>query len=128
MEPTFLTLQEVLDLQEHQIAQYGGSLGVRDLGLLESALAMPQAQFGGAFLHEDLFMMAAAYLFHIVKNHPFVDGNKRAGLATTILFLNLNGRKLIADKDELTDLVLAVAQSQADKEQIADFLRRNTAG
>jgi death-on-curing protein len=128
MEPTFLTLQEVLDLQEHQIAQYGGSLGVRDLGLLESALAMPQAQFGGAFLHEDLFMMAAAYLFHIVKNHPFVDGNKRAGLATTILFLNLNGRKLVADKDELTDLVLAVAQSQAGKEQIADFLRRNTAG
>jgi prophage maintenance system killer protein len=57
-----------------------------------------------------------------------VDGNKRAGLATTILFLNLNGRKLIADKDELTDLVLAVAQSQAGKEQIADFLRRNTAG
>ena len=128
MEPTFLSLQEVLDLQEHQIARYGGSMGVRDLGLLESALAQPQAQFGGEFLHEDIFMMAAAYLFHIVKNHPFVDGNKRAGLATTILFLNLNGLKLTADKDELTDLVLAVAQGQAGKEQIADFFRRNSTG
>ncbi len=128
MEPTFLTLQEVLDLQQPQIARYGGSLGVRDLGLLDSALAMPQAQFGGEFLHEDLFMMAAAYLFPITKNHPFVDGNKRAGLATMILFLNLNGIKLVAGKDELTDLVLAVAQSQADKEQIATFLRQNTAG
>lgn len=128
MEPTFLSLQEVLDLQEHQIARYGGSMGVRDLGLLESALAQPQAQFGGEFLHEDIFMMAAAYLFHIVKNHPFVDGNKRAGLATTILFLNLNGLKLTADKDELTDLVLAVAQGQAGKEQIAAFLRQHTTG
>ena len=128
MEPTFLTLQEVLDLQEHQIARYGGSMGVRDLGLLESALGMPQAQFGGAFLHEDIYMMAAAYLFHLTKNHPFVDGNKRAGLATTILFLNLNGRKLVANKDELTDLVLAVAQSQSGKEQIAAFPRRNTTG
>src|SRR6476661_4333770 len=101
MEPTFLTLQEVLDLQTHQIARYGGSMGVRDLGLLESALAMPQAQFGGEFLHEDIYMMAAAYLFHITKNHPFVDGNKRAGLATMILFLNLNGLKLQADKNEV---------------------------
>ena len=103
-------------------------MGVRDLGLLESALAMPQAQFGGEFLHEDIYMMAAAYLFHLTKNHPFVDGNKRAGLATTILFLNLNGRKLVANKDELTDLVLAVAQSQSGKEQIAAFPRRNTTG
>jgi death-on-curing protein len=126
MEPTFLTLQEVLDLQTHQIARYGGSMGVRDLGLLESALAMPQAQFGGEFLHEDIYMMAAAYLFHITKNHPFVDGNKRAGLATMILFLNLNGLKLQADKNEVGDLVLAVAQSQTDKEQIAAFLRQNT--
>jgi death-on-curing protein len=128
MEPTFLSLQEVLDLQEHQIARYGGSMGVRDLGLLESALAQPQAQFGGEFLHEDIFMMAAAYLFHIAKNHPFVDGNKRAGLATMILFLNLNGLKLKADPDALTDLVLAVAQGQAGKEQIAAFLRRHTTG
>jgi death-on-curing protein len=128
MEPTFLPLPEVLDLQAHQIARYGGSMGVRDQGLLESALGMPQAQFSGTFLHEDIYMMAAAHLFHITSNHPFVDGNKRAGLAAMILFLNLNGLKLTADKDELTDLVLAVAQGQADKGPIAAFLPQNTAG
>jgi death-on-curing protein len=85
----FLTVSEVLKLHELQLNRYGGSTGVRDLGLLESAVSQAQAGFGGVYLHEDLAAMAAAYLFSLVKNHPFVDGNKRAGLATALAFLDL---------------------------------------
>ncbi len=78
MKVSFLTLEDALALHASRIARYGGSLGLRDLGLLESALAVPSATFGGQFLHGSLSEMAAAYLFHLVKNHPFVDGNKSA--------------------------------------------------
>ena len=76
MPPVLLTLDEVLEIHRDQLARYGGSQGIRDLGLLQSALAQPPATFGGQFLHADLFETAAAYLLHIVQNHPFVDGNK----------------------------------------------------
>jgi death-on-curing protein len=128
MEPKFLKIGKIRQIHESVIREYGGSLGIRDIGLLESAIAMPRASFGGQFLHEDLYAMAAAYLFHLVQNHPFIDGNKRVGGAAALAFLDLNGVEVIADEDEFADLVLAVAQSQADKEQIAAFLRRNTAG
>ena len=74
----FLTTEDVLKMQRHQVDVYGGEHGLRDFGLLESAIAMPQSMFDGKFLHEDIYAMAAAYLFHLVKNHPFIDGNKRA--------------------------------------------------
>ncbi|MBI3855807.1 MAG: Fic family protein, partial [Planctomycetes bacterium] len=73
----FLSTESVQRIHEDQIQRYGGSLGIRDMGLLESAVAMPQAGSGGQYFHTDLYEMAAAYLFHLVKNHPFVDGNKR---------------------------------------------------
>ena len=79
--PDFLDIEDVLELHALQLARYGGADGVRDRGLLESAVAQPQATFDGAFVHDGLFAMAAAYLFHIVQNHPFIDGNKRAGAA-----------------------------------------------
>ncbi len=79
MSLEFLTLEDVLEIHALQLARYGGADGLRDPGLLESALAQPQASFGGDFVHESLFAMAAAYLFHIVSNHAFVDGNKRTG-------------------------------------------------
>jgi len=126
VDPVFLSVEDVLELHEDQIARYGGSQGVRDLGLLLSAIEMPKATFGGAFLHEDLHAMAAAYLFHIVQNHPFVDGNKRAGLAAAIAFLGLNGMRLVADEDALTDMVLSVAQGKTDKATITEFLRQNS--
>ena len=91
MSPTFLTLDEVLEIHRDQLARYGGAAGVRDLGLLQSALAQPQASFRGQFLHADLFEMAAAYLFHLVQNHAFVDGNKRVGFAAMHTFLLVNG-------------------------------------
>ena len=105
---------------------YGGSHGVRDLGLLDSALAAPRATFGGSYLHEDIISMAAAYLYHIVMNHPFIDGNKRAGLAAAIAFLNLNGYDFVADPDELADMVLTTAEGKLGKEAIAEFLRTNS--
>ena len=80
MKVVFLTLDEILALHADQIDRYGGSLGVRDVGLLESALAAPAATFGGRYLHGSLHEMAAAHLFHLVQDHPFVDGNKRIGL------------------------------------------------
>jgi len=97
---------------------------VRDVGLLQSAIAMPQASFGGEFLHKDLFEMAAAYLYHLVQNHAFVDGNKRVGAASAIVFLTLNGVELEADEEGLVEITLAVAQGQADKQQIAVFFRK----
>lgn len=101
-------------------------MGIRDLGLLLSAIEMPKATFGGQFLHEDIFAMSAAYLYHIVQNHPFVDGNKRVGLAAAIAFMGLNDLKLTSDKGALTDFVLDVAQGKADKVAIATFLRQHS--
>jgi len=96
------------------------------MGLLESALATPQATFGDVFLHPTLPEMAAAYLFHITRNHPFVDGNKRAGLICAIAFLGLNGLTLNADPDELTELVLGVAEGRVGKADVAVFLARHS--
>ena len=84
MKPRFLTLEDVLFLHDDRIARYGGTLGIRDVGLLQSALGMPSATFSGALLHEGMPHMAAAYLFHIAKNHSFLDGNKRTALAAAI--------------------------------------------
>jgi death-on-curing protein len=119
---TFLTLDDVMALHATRIERYGGSLGIRDMGLLQSALAMPAATFGGQFLHSGIHEMAAAYVFHIVKNPPFVDGNKRAGLAAAIAFLELNGHRLDADPDELADTILAVADGTLSKAQLTVFL------
>ena len=119
--PLFLTLDEALLIHADQIRRYGGSHGVRDLGLLTAALAMPEASFGGVYLHPSLAEMAAAYLYHIARNHPFLDGNKRAALATALAFVWLNDRHLEAGEDELTDLVVGVAAGRVAKAQAAVF-------
>ena len=126
MSVVFLTLDEVLALHADQIARYGGRPGIRDIRLLESALATPKATFGGQFLHGEIFEMAAAYLFHLVQNHPFVDGNKRTGLITMLAFLGLNGRRLEANPAQLTELVQGVAAGRISKAEIAVFVRRHT--
>ncbi len=123
MSPSFLTLVEVLAIHADQIDRYGGASGVRDWGLLRSAIAMPAATFGGAFLHPDLIEMAAAYLFHLVQNHPFVDGNKRAGAVAAGVFLALNGGRLDAEEDEFAELVLSVASGEFTKSDVAEFFR-----
>lgn len=123
MTPEFLTIEDVLDIHADQIQRYGGDAGVRDMGLLLSALAIPPSTFDGAFLHGTLSDMAAAFLFHIVQNHPFVDGNKRVGTVSAIVFLDLNGVNVEVDEDVLASLVLSVAQGTTDKGKIAKFLR-----
>ena len=119
MDPTFLTEDQVLYLHELLIEEHGGSFGLRDQGLLESALGMPQAGFDGAYFHETVFEMAAAYLFHLVKNHPFVDGNKRIGWACAAVFLGLNDLKLTLSNNEAVALTMRVASETISKLEIS---------
>jgi death-on-curing protein len=121
----FLTLDEVIALHADQIERYGGRPGIRDLGLLQSALGTPSATFEGRFLHEDLQEMAAAHLFHIVRNHPFVDGNKRVGLMVLLAFLGLNSRRLDANAREVEDLVLGIARGRVSKAEAAVFVQQH---
>ena len=125
MSPDFLTLEEVLEIHDDQINRYGGASGIRDLGLLESALAQPQTIFGGVFLHSDLFEMAAAYFFHISQNHPFMDGNKRVGAVAALVFLEINNKAVNMTNDELESQVLSVAQGLTDKTASAKFFREH---
>lgn len=123
--PAFLTLDEVIAVHRRMIREFGGDPHIRDRGLLESAVMMPSAQFGGAFLHDGIPAMAAACLFHICKNHAFVDGNKRTALASAEVFLALNGMRLAATDDELEDLTLGVAESRISKDEATVFLRKH---
>lgn len=123
--PQFLGLPDVLRLHAHQLKVYGGGEGIRDLGMLESALGMPSASFGDAYLHGGLFEMAAAYLFHLCQNHPFVDGNKRVAAAAAFSFLYLNGFELGGSQDGFRDLVLGTASGKLQKPAIAAYLKRH---
>lgn len=120
----FITIDEIINIHKNQIELYGGSNGIRDINLLESAIAMPQSGFGNEYLHKDIYEMAAVYLFHIVQNHAFIDGNKRVGLVCAIAFLVNNGIKPKFNKNELYNLVLNVAQGNANKEEIAEFFKQ----
>jgi death-on-curing protein len=123
MNPKFLDLAKVLEIQQSCIELYGGAYGIRDIGLLESALAQPLAGFSGEYFHADVFEMAGAYLFHLSRNHPFIDGNKRTALASALIFLEYNSIEINAEFDDLEELTLKVAQGQMNKEQTAKFLR-----
>ena len=122
----FLTLGEILEIHRDQISRYGGRGGIRDVGLLKSAAAMPAAGIRERYLHHDLYEMAAAYLFHIVRNHPFIDGNKRTGIVAALVFLNMNGYELITSGKSLENLVQKVAQGKINKEMITDYFQKNT--
>jgi death-on-curing protein len=119
VSPTFLTLETVIAIHREQIVQFGGGEGLRDQELLEAALAQPMATFDGNYLHDDLYAMAAAYLYHLVQNHPFVDGNKRVGLITALVFLAGNGISTRVAHAALYDLTIGVASGQIDKQAIA---------
>jgi death-on-curing protein len=121
--PEFLEVQDVLLIHRDQIDRYGGEDGIRELSLLESAVAQARASFGGEPLHSDVFEMAAAYLYHIVQNHPFVDGNKRTGLVSALMFLDFNDMDVVAGPGDLYDLTMAVACGQQGKVQVAEFFR-----
>lgn len=119
----FLSLEEVLFIHQDQIANYGGSPEIRDEGLLESAITQPMTTFGGQELHPSVFDKAAAYLFHICSNHPFVDGNKRTALASALVFLELNNITIEDPEDSLYDIVIRIATGNSSKEMLSIALR-----
>ena len=125
MDPLFLTLDEVLALHAEEINLFGGSFGVRDLGLLQSAMGSVEATFGGVFLHETMFEMGAAYLYGICRNHPFLDGNKRTAVAAALAFLEMNGIEVDANEDTFYDLVIGVAEGRISKAAVAVFLEEH---
>jgi death-on-curing protein len=121
----YLSIHEVLALHERIAAQSGGGVGLRDLALLESALAQPRQSFGGSDLYSSLVEKAGALGFSRIANHPFVDGNKRMGHAAMEIFLVLNGQEIEADVDEQERVVLAVAAGDMSREQLTDWLREH---
>lgn len=118
----FVEIEEALRIHQRQVGRFGGDDGVRDHGLLESALAMPRASYDGQFVHEDLIAMAGAYLFHLCKNHPFMDGNKRVALAVALYFLSRNGMPLEVDDQSLYEHVVALASGQMTKDAVTAYL------
>jgi death-on-curing protein len=118
----FLSIENVIELHDDTIAHEGGSHGIRDIGLLESALSMPKVMFGGEYLHQSIPAMAAAYLFHISQAHAFVDGNKRTALAAAFVFLDVNGHDLKATARDLYDFCMATASGQVTKEQAVAWM------
>lgn len=121
-EPRFITLEEALSLHESAIDAHGGSYGVRDQGLLESALAAPRQGFGGQYAYAFPHEMAAAYLFHLCKNHAFIDGNKRIAWVCAVFFMRLNGWNVVANEQEAIQVVLRVATDEMDKPAVAAWL------
>jgi death-on-curing protein len=122
-ELEFLSVEEILEIHRDQIERYGGDDGIRDRGLLESAVAMPQQSFGGEYLHGTIFEMAAAYAFHLAENQAFVDGNKRTALASAYTFLTLNGYRLVEQGDRLYEAMIAVGTHRLDKSGLAQVLQ-----
>lgn len=122
----FLGLDEVLAIHHDQIERYGGSHGIRDLELLISALARPQATFAGSDLYPDLFSKASALAHSLILNHPFVDGNKRTAIVSTARFLFINGFKLKMSDKELINLPLKINSKNLDQDQIGSWLKRHS--
>lgn len=121
MSTLFLSLEDVLALHTESIRRFGGAHGVRDVAALESALATPQATMFGEYLHPTLAEQAAAYLYHLVQNHPFVDGNKRTGLAAGLAFLGINDVRIETTSDALVELTLGVAKGEVAKAAVSVF-------
>lgn len=120
----FLTFEDVIEIHDDQTNRYGGKKGIRDENMLLSAIAQPYAAFGGQYLHKTMFDKAAAYLFHICQNHPFIDGNKRAAIAAALVFLAMNDCDIDFKENELEKLVRSVAEGKTKKDEIATFFSK----
>lgn len=123
MPSRFLTKRLVLAIHRDQIESFGGTLGIRSETALDAALAQPEATFGGKLLHSSIEEQAAAYLFHLVQDHPFVDGNNQVGLAAIDTFLRLNGYRLSLSDKRLFSLVMRVASGKLEKEALIEMIR-----
>ncbi|MEH2447670.1 MAG: type II toxin-antitoxin system death-on-curing family toxin [Nostoc sp.] len=126
--PRFISISQVLDIHQDEINSFGGTSGVRDKGLLDSALAQPQATFGGELLHLTIHEQAAAYLYHLAMNHPFIDGNKRTAFAVMDTFITLNGYSLNLSQEQAYNLVIQVVQKEISKEELSAFLELHLQG
>jgi len=126
MEVNFLNIEEVKLIHFDQIRRYGGLDGLRDEKLLDSAINYPKVTFQNKFLHCDLYHMASAYMYALIKNHPFLDGNKRTGLTVALLFLRYNDISIEATDDELFTITTKVAQSKIKQEDIAIFFKQKS--
>lgn len=124
----FLSVANALLIHEETIVIEGGSSGIRDMALLESAMAMPMQQFGEQYLHADLPAMAGAYLFHLCCNHPFVDGNKRVATLVALAFLLEHGTEIVTSEDELEATVQKVARGDMTKAELTEWLRKHAIG
>ena len=122
MEFRFLSLEDVLELHDMQLESYGGATGIRDSGLLESAVMMAQASFGGEYVYKSVFEMAADYAFHIAENQPFVDGNKRTALSSALVFLDWQNVEINDPQEELFHAMIGLAQKTLDKAGLAALL------
>lgn len=120
------TVRQVLILHERMIQKYGGSSGVRDMGMLESAVGRPFATFGGEDLYPDVFMKAGAFIQSIVKNHPFIDGNKRTAFTGAITFLLASGVIVSASTNHVVKFMLKVANENLSVDEIAEWLKKHT--
>lgn len=120
----FLTLEDVLELHDMQLESYGGATGIRSPDLLESAIMTPQASFGGQYVHNGVFEMAAAYAFHIAENQPFVDGNKRTALAAALVFLDWHQLEIEESGEELYNAMIGLAQKKLDKPGLAKLFQK----
>ena len=118
----YLTLEEVLEMHDAFIEKFGGLKGIRDVNLLLSAIETPKAAMFGEDLYPSVYDKAAAYLFHIVQNHPFNDANKRTGFGATYLFLRANGTPILLSDEAFENLVIEVAKGNVNKEEIARLL------
>ena len=127
-EPLFLTFAEIIEIHDYQISHFGGSDGLRSAEMLKSAIGMPSSTFSGEYLHPTIPEMAAAYLFHLVENHPFLDGNKRVGAMASLVFLDLNGYEFDATDEEFTDLVMRVASGKMLKSEVVLFFQQHSHG
>lgn len=121
IEPVWLDATDALAIHDRQLAEHGGGTGVRDLGLLESALGRPINRW--AYGEQDVATLAAAYAFGVARNHPFVDGNKRTAWVLARLFLALNGQRLVFDPDDAIRTVLALAAGDLSEDELADWFR-----
>ena len=122
----YLTAEQILFIHYRLVSETGGEHGIRDLGLLESAVARPGQTFDKKDLYSDIFEKAAALMESLVNNHPFIDGNKRTGIACTVLFLRRNGVTFSAKNSELENFTLRVASSNTKRSEIAVWLKKHS--
>lgn len=123
-DPVFLNLDDILQIHQDTISHEGGSDGVRDIALIDSAVAVPKASFGGEYLHNGLAAMTGALMFALIANHGFVDGNKRVGTMAALVFRDINGENSFPPAQDLEETALSLARGEMSRDELASWWRR----